>query len=43
MPKYIAGVRALRAFGRSMTHQPMAPSRSNRSPAAPRSSAIFES
>src|SRR6478752_2903975 len=40
MPKYMAGVKALRASGRSMMHQPMTPSRSNRSPAAPRLSVI---
>ena len=38
MPKYIAGVKAFLAWGRSMTHQATAPSRSKRSPAAPSSS-----
>src|ERR1700722_9524050 len=38
MPKYMAGVKAFLAAGRSITHQAIAPSRSKRSPAAPSSS-----
>src|SRR4029453_6437958 len=37
----MAGVKALRAEGRSMMHQAMDPSRSNRSPEVPRSSAVI--
>ena len=38
MPKYMAGVNAFLAWGRSITHQATTPSRSKRSPAAPSSS-----
>src|SRR5829696_4855846 len=40
-PKYMAGVKALRAAGRSMVHQAITPSRSRRRPAAPRSSSFM--
>jgi hypothetical protein len=43
IPKYMAGVNAFLASGRSIVHHPITPSRSNLSPAAPRSSVMLPS